>query len=56
MLDLFGHSVVGDIVWVAMFVVLAEASFRFVERPLRARLAQRSGAFGRPLLVPPRIS
>jgi len=56
MLDLFGHSVVGDIVWVAVFVVLAEASFRFVERPLRARFARRPGAFGRPLLVPPRVS
>jgi peptidoglycan/LPS O-acetylase OafA/YrhL len=26
-----------------MFVVLAEASFRFVERPLRAKFARRSG-------------
>src|SRR6266511_52006 len=30
-----GHTVVGDIVWIAMFVVLSEASFRFVERPRR---------------------
>ncbi|WP_374969586.1 acyltransferase family protein [Terrabacter sp. BE26] len=52
-LNLLGHSVAGDIVWVAMFVVLAEASFRFVERPLRARFARRSPAFGRPLLTPP---
>ncbi|GAA1502762.1 hypothetical protein GCM10009740_38920 [Terrabacter terrae] len=56
MLTLFGHSVVGDVVWVAVFVVLAEASFRFVERPLRARFARRSGALPRPLLVPPRVS
>jgi peptidoglycan/LPS O-acetylase OafA/YrhL len=38
-----GHTVVGDIAWIAMFVVLAEASFRFVERPLRIKLARRSG-------------
>jgi peptidoglycan/LPS O-acetylase OafA/YrhL len=38
-----GHTVVGDIAWIAMFVVLAEASFRFVERPLRAKLGRRSG-------------
>jgi peptidoglycan/LPS O-acetylase OafA/YrhL len=38
----FGHTIVGDIAWVAMFVVLAEASFRFVERPLRAKFAQKS--------------
>jgi peptidoglycan/LPS O-acetylase OafA/YrhL len=29
-----------------MFLLLAEASFRFVERPLRARLAYRSRAAG----------
>jgi peptidoglycan/LPS O-acetylase OafA/YrhL len=34
-----GHTVLGDLAWVAMFLVLAEASFRYVERPLRARLA-----------------
>jgi peptidoglycan/LPS O-acetylase OafA/YrhL len=34
-LYMLGHTVVGDIVWIAMFVVLSEASFRFVERPLR---------------------
>jgi peptidoglycan/LPS O-acetylase OafA/YrhL len=55
MLSLFGHSVVGDIVWVAVFVVLAEASFRFVERPLRARFARRSAAAGRPLHIVPRF-
>jgi peptidoglycan/LPS O-acetylase OafA/YrhL len=36
-----GHTVAGDIAWIAMFVVLAEASFRFVERPMRAKLAGR---------------
>jgi peptidoglycan/LPS O-acetylase OafA/YrhL len=55
-LNLFGHSVVGDLAWVAVCVVLAEASFRFVERPLRARFARRSGAFGRRLFIPPRDS
>ena len=45
MLRLLGHSVVGDIGYVAMFIILAEASFRFVERPLRAKLGRkRSGA------------
>jgi len=42
-LTTLGHTVVGDIAWIAMFVVLAEASFRFVERPLRAKFARRSG-------------
>jgi peptidoglycan/LPS O-acetylase OafA/YrhL len=42
-LSVLGHSVLGDVVWVALFVVLAEASFRFVERPLRARLARKPG-------------
>jgi peptidoglycan/LPS O-acetylase OafA/YrhL len=41
MLALFGHSYVGDFAWVLMFIVLAEASFRFVERPLRARFARK---------------
>jgi peptidoglycan/LPS O-acetylase OafA/YrhL len=43
-LNLFGHTVLGDLVWIAMFLVLAEASFRFVERPLRTKLAHRSAA------------
>ncbi|MBO0845092.1 MAG: acyltransferase [Nocardioides sp.] len=51
-LSLFGHTVVGDIVWIAMFVVLAEASFRFVERPLRARLAGKPGVSVRPVSDP----
>jgi peptidoglycan/LPS O-acetylase OafA/YrhL len=51
-LNLLGHTVVGDIAWIAMFVVLAEASFRFVERPLRAKFARKSGASGPPILGP----
>jgi peptidoglycan/LPS O-acetylase OafA/YrhL len=42
-LNALGYTLVGDIAWIAMFVVLAEASFRFVERPLRAKFARRSG-------------
>jgi peptidoglycan/LPS O-acetylase OafA/YrhL len=48
-LTLLGHTVLGDVAWIAMFVVLAEASFRFIERPLRARFARKpavSGATG----------
>lgn len=55
MLDLFGHSVVGDLCWLVSFVVLAELSFRFVERPLRARLGQRRGADG-PAVVGPVVA
>jgi peptidoglycan/LPS O-acetylase OafA/YrhL len=51
-LNTLGHTVVGDIAWIAMFVVLAEASFRFVERPLRAKFARRSGVSGPPNFVP----
>jgi len=36
-LHALGHTVVGDLAWIALFVVLAEASYRLVERPLRAR-------------------
>jgi peptidoglycan/LPS O-acetylase OafA/YrhL len=45
-LHTLGPTVVGDIAWIAMFVVLAEASFRFVERPLRAKFSRRSGVSG----------
>jgi peptidoglycan/LPS O-acetylase OafA/YrhL len=38
-----GHTVFGDVVWIAMFVVLSELSFRYVERPLRARFSRRPG-------------
>ena len=48
-LALLGHSLIGDVVWVAMFVVLAEASFRLVERPLRTRLGRKSVHPGRPV-------
>jgi peptidoglycan/LPS O-acetylase OafA/YrhL len=51
-LSALGHTRVGDIAWIAMFLVLAEASFRFVERPLRAKFAQRSGASGPSMLGP----
>jgi peptidoglycan/LPS O-acetylase OafA/YrhL len=43
-LSTLGHTVVGDIAWIAMFVVLAEVSFRFVERPMRARFARKSAS------------
>jgi peptidoglycan/LPS O-acetylase OafA/YrhL len=48
-LNLLGHTVVGDIAWIAMFVVLAEASYRFVERPLRAKFARKSDVSGSPI-------
>jgi peptidoglycan/LPS O-acetylase OafA/YrhL len=51
-LNVFGHTLVGDIAWIAMFVVLAEASYRFVERPLRAKLAQKRGLPAHPVLGP----
>jgi peptidoglycan/LPS O-acetylase OafA/YrhL len=51
-LNLFGHTLIGDIAWIAMFVVLAEASYRFVERPLRAKLAQKRGRSAPPILGP----
>ena len=40
-LHALGHTALGDIAWIAMFVVLAEVSFRIVERPLRAKFARR---------------
>jgi peptidoglycan/LPS O-acetylase OafA/YrhL len=52
MLNLLGHTVVADVAWIAMFVVLAEASFRFVERPLRAKFARKSGVSGPPIFGP----
>ena len=42
-LSTLGYTFVGDIVWIALFVVLAEVSFRFVERPLRAKFGRRPG-------------
>jgi peptidoglycan/LPS O-acetylase OafA/YrhL len=40
-LHLLGHTAAGDVLWLAMFLVLSEVSFRLVERPLRARLGPR---------------
>jgi peptidoglycan/LPS O-acetylase OafA/YrhL len=51
-LHALGHTVVGDIAWTAMFVVLAELSFRLVERPLRARFGRRSRVSDPPTLDP----
>jgi peptidoglycan/LPS O-acetylase OafA/YrhL len=51
-LHVVGHTLVGDAVWIAMTVVLGEASFRFVERPLRRRFAQRRDASTPPALGP----
>jgi peptidoglycan/LPS O-acetylase OafA/YrhL len=56
-----GHTYVGDLVWTAMFVVLAELSFRLVERPLRARWGRRPHALEPPIVGPrvgevPRVS
>lgn len=51
-LDAIGHTFVGDIAWTAMFLVLAELSFRFVERPLRAKLGRRRGVSDPRILEP----
>jgi peptidoglycan/LPS O-acetylase OafA/YrhL len=48
----FGHTRAGDVAWVAMFVVLGEASFRLVERPLRAKLSGKPRLPDPPLLGP----
>jgi peptidoglycan/LPS O-acetylase OafA/YrhL len=55
-LSVLGHSLVGDVVWAVAIVVLAEASFRFVERPLRHRLAGTSAGRRRlgPVAAPAR--
>jgi peptidoglycan/LPS O-acetylase OafA/YrhL len=45
-LHALGHTRVGDVAWIAMFVVLGEASFRLVERPLRAKLSRRQARPG----------
>jgi peptidoglycan/LPS O-acetylase OafA/YrhL len=47
-LHALGHTHVGDLAWVAMFLVLAEVSFQLVERPLRAKLGRRRGDSGHP--------
>jgi peptidoglycan/LPS O-acetylase OafA/YrhL len=51
-LAVLGHTIIGDIAWIALFIVLAEVSFRFVERPLRARFARRSPVPGATTLGP----
>jgi peptidoglycan/LPS O-acetylase OafA/YrhL len=50
-LHALGHTRPGDVAWVAMFVLLSEASFRLVERPLRAKLGRRSALPDPPLQV-----
>jgi len=52
MIRAFGHSAVADIAWIAMFVILAEASFQCVERPLRAKLARKPAKTGLPAMGP----
>jgi peptidoglycan/LPS O-acetylase OafA/YrhL len=51
-LTLLGHTLVGDLVWVVLFVLLGEVSFRYVERPLRARLSRRRGVAAPRVLGP----
>jgi len=51
-LSVLGHTYVGDLAWIAMFVVLAEASYRFVERPMRERWGRKPGAPTPPVLGP----
>jgi len=51
-LHALGHTFVGDLAWIAMVVVLAEASYRFVERPMRARFARRRDTPAPPILGP----
>jgi peptidoglycan/LPS O-acetylase OafA/YrhL len=50
-LHAIGHTFAGDIAWIAMFVVLGEASYRLVERPMRAKLSGKSRAPGQPVSV-----
>jgi peptidoglycan/LPS O-acetylase OafA/YrhL len=51
-LNVLGHTAIGDLAWITMFVVLAEASFRFVERPLRAKFSRKSGVSSPPIASP----
>jgi peptidoglycan/LPS O-acetylase OafA/YrhL len=51
-----GHTLVGDVAWVAVFLVLAEVSFRFVEGPLRAKFAPKPGVAGAPVFGPVGVS
>jgi len=43
-LNTFGHTPVGDLGWSVAVLVLGEASFRYVERPLRTRLRRGGSA------------
>ncbi len=53
-----GHTHRADLVWIVIIVVLGEASFRFVERPLRARLSGRRPSADPPTFGPaaPQVS
>jgi peptidoglycan/LPS O-acetylase OafA/YrhL len=51
-LHALGHTFVGDVVWIAMFLLMAEASYRLVERPWRARLSGRRSDLGPPVFGP----
>ncbi|RNL77323.1 acyltransferase family protein [Nocardioides marmorisolisilvae] len=43
-INLLGHTWAGDLFWIFLFLTLGEASYRYVERPLRARFARRPKA------------
>ena len=47
-----GRTYTADLVWIAGVVVLGEASFRYVERPLRARLSGRRRVSDAPFVEP----
>jgi peptidoglycan/LPS O-acetylase OafA/YrhL len=55
-LNTLGHTYVGDLVWIAGVVVLAEASNRFVERPLRAKFAPRPAVSSPPIATRPAVA
>jgi peptidoglycan/LPS O-acetylase OafA/YrhL len=54
-LSWLGHTYLGDLVWLVMFVVLGELSFRYVERPLRARWSGARPASGHGLARPEHV-
>jgi peptidoglycan/LPS O-acetylase OafA/YrhL len=43
-----GKTHLGDLAYATMFLIMAEVSFRFIERPLRAKLAHRKPAAAAP--------
>ena len=55
-LSWLGHTIVGDVAWLAMLFVMAESSFRFIERPLRARFARRPGMLAEVRVEEPRYA